>query len=44
MNSKQVNEACYLGCLFESFIDEYELDLYAYVSVTKYKYILIKND
>ena len=45
-NKKQnnYNESCYLGCLFESNLDDYELDFYGYVTNTHYKYILIKND
>ena len=35
---------CYLGLLIESNVNEYELDVYAYVSNTRYKYILIKNE
>ena len=42
--SKLYNESAYLGLLFETNIGEYEMDVYAYMSITRYKYILIKND
>lgn len=35
---------CFLGLLFETHVCEYELDVYGFVSSTRYKYILIKND
>jgi hypothetical protein len=38
------NALCFLGLIFEAHIQEYELDVYAYISATKYKYVLIKND
>ena len=41
---KQYNESCYLGLLFETNISDYELDVYAHISHTRYKYILIKNE
>ena len=41
---KQYNESCYLGLLFETTISDYELDVYAHISHTRYKYILIKNE
>jgi hypothetical protein len=40
----QYNMACFLGLLFEANVAEYELDVYAFISNTKYKYILIKNE
>lgn len=42
--AKLYNESTYLGLLFESNIAEYEMDVYAYLSNTRYKYIVIKND
>ena len=42
--NKLFNESNYLGLLFESNIGEYELDVYAFISNTRYKYILLKND
>jgi hypothetical protein len=38
------NTSCFLGLLFEANVGEFELDTYAFVSNTKYKYILIKNE
>ena len=43
-NTNQYNDQCFLGCVFEANVDEYEMDIFAYISITKYKYILIKND
>ena len=42
--AKLYNESTYLGMIFESNIGEYEMDVYAYLSNTRYKYIVIKND
>jgi len=52
MNKKQekdqpdlaFNTNTFLGQLFEAHIQDYELDVYGYLSSTRYKYILIKND
>jgi len=41
---KQYNESCYLGLLFETNVSDYEFDVYAHISQTRYKYILIKNE
>ena len=41
---KQYNESCYLGHIFEANISDYEFDVYAHISLTRYKYILIKNE
>jgi len=30
--------------MFEANVSDYELDVYAFLSNTKYKYILIKNE
>jgi len=38
------NTSYFVGLIFEANISDYELDVYAYISNTKYKYILIKND
>lgn len=42
--AKLYNENTYLGLLFEGLIGEYEFDIYGYISNTKYKYLLVKND
>ena len=42
--AKLYNESTYLGLLFEANIGEYEMDVYAYLTNTRYKYIVIKND
>jgi hypothetical protein len=42
--AKLYNENTYLGLLFQSNVSEYELDVYAYMSNTRYKYFIIKND
>jgi hypothetical protein len=44
LQENKYNEKCYLGLLQESQIDDYEFDIYAYVSNTRYKYILLKNE
>ena len=36
------NESCFLGLIFETTLSDYEMDVYAYVSNTRYKYFLIK--
>ena len=41
---KQYNESCYLGLIFEANISDYELDVYAHITHTRYKYILIKYE
>lgn len=41
---KLYNESCYLGLIFESQVGDYEFDVYAYISHTRYKYLLIKNE
>ena len=41
---KHYNEKCHLGLIFQTQVSDYELDVYAYISLTRYKYILIKND
>ena len=38
------NLNCFLNLQFEANVGEYELDVYAYLTNTKYKYILLKND
>lgn len=38
------NEDTFLGCLSSSNLGLYEFDVYAYLSNTKYKYVLIKNE
>ena len=42
--SKMYNENTYLGLMFEASVGEYEMDVYGYISNTRYKYLLIKND
>ena len=42
--TKLYNENTYLGLIFEGHIGELEFDLYGYVTNTRYKYILMKND
>lgn len=42
--AKLYNENTFLGQLFQANISEYELDVYAYMSNTRYKYFIIKND
>lgn len=32
----------YLGLLTQSFVDRYELDVYGYVSITNFKYVVFK--
>ena len=39
--SKEV-EPTYLGLLTQSFVDRYELDVYGYVSISNYKYVVFK--
>ena len=39
-----VNTSCFIGLLFEAHVCDFELDVYAFISNTRYKYILIKND
>ena len=39
--SKEVENA-YLGLLTQSFIDRYEIDVYGYVSITSFKYVVFK--
>lgn len=39
--SKQV-EPTYLGLLSQTFIDRYEIDIYGYVSITGFKYVVFK--
>ena len=41
---KLYNESTYLGCIYEGKIGEFEFDVYGFISNTKYKYILLKND
>lgn len=41
---KLYNESTYLGPIFEGHIGEFEFDVYGFISNTKYKYILVKND
>jgi len=39
--AKQV-EPTYLGLLSQTFIDRYEFDIYGYVSITGFKYVVFK--
>ena len=39
-----MNTSCFLGQLFEAQVSDFELDVYGFISNTRYKYILIKND
>ena len=41
---KMYNDNTFLGLLTESTISTYEFDVYGFLSNTKYKYILLKND
>lgn len=43
-NKPHYNDGCYLGLVFETNLSDYELDVYAYVSNTRYKYILVRNE
>jgi len=38
------NESTFLGLMFQANIAEYELDSYAYITNTRYKYIVLKNE
>ena len=42
--AKLYNENTYLGLIFEGHVGELEFDCYAYVTNTRYKYILMKHD
>ena len=33
-----------LGLLIETFIGQYQLDVYGYISNTNFKYVIIKNE
>ena len=33
-----------IGLLLESFVSQYQLDVYGFISNTNYKYIIIKNE
>ena len=35
-------EPTYLGLLTQTFVDRYELDVYGYVSISNYKYVIFK--
>ena len=35
-------EMTYQGLLTQSFVDRYEMDVYGYVSVTNFKYVVFK--
>ena len=35
-------DSAYLGLLMQSFVDRYELDVYGYVSITNFKYVVFK--
>ena len=35
-------EVTYQGLLTQSFVDRYEMDVYGYVSVTNFKYVVFK--
>mmetsp|Transcript_407 Transcript_407/g.446 ORF Transcript_407/g.446 Transcript_407/m.446 type:complete len:96 (-) Transcript_407:110-397(-) len=37
-------EPTYLGLMMETFLDQYQVDVYGYITITNYKYILIKNE
>lgn len=39
-----ISTSCFLGLLFEAHVSDFELDVYAFIASTRYKYILIKND
>ena len=41
---KMYNESTFLGLLYQANLSEYELDVYAYITNTRYKYIVIKNE
>ena len=41
---QKYNESCYLGLIFETTLSDYEFDVFAYVSPTRYKYIMVKNE
>ena len=40
-NAKE-SEVTYQGLLTQSFVDRYEMDVYGYVSVTNFKYVVFK--
>lgn len=44
MPELSMNYSCFVGHLFEAHISDFELDVFAFISSTRYKYILIKND
>ena len=37
-------ESNYLGLLMQTFVDRYELDVYGYVSITNFKYVVFKME
>ena len=51
-NQKDMKEApelaykttCFLGLMLQVHVCEFELDVYGYLTSTKYKYFLIKNE
>ncbi len=43
-SEKQYNESTFLGLMYQSNLGLFELDVYAYLTNNRYKYIVIKND
>lgn len=45
---KQVKETeivdTYLGLLSQNFVDKYQIDVYGYLSITNYKYVVLKTE
>jgi len=44
MQASANSESTYLGLIMETFVSQYQMDLYGYISNTNYKYIIIKNE
>jgi hypothetical protein len=40
----EVQFRSYLGLLLESFVGQYELDVYGYITPTNYKMVILKNE
>ena len=38
------SETTYLGLIMETFISQFQIDVYGYISNTNYKYLIIKNE
>lgn len=44
MQGSTHSESTYLGQILETWVSQYQLDLYGFVTNTNYKYLIIKNE